>query len=308
MPRICYKDHRFSDETWAIVEQANEIIEEYAEQGFDLTLRQLYYQFVARDLIPNTQNSYSRLGSIIVDARLAGHIDWDAIVDRTRHLRENAHWDSPAHIVESCSTQFKFDKWEDQPIRVEVWIEKDALVGVLEQLCEDEDVPLFSCRGYTSQSAQWRAGERMLKRVTQGKEKGKIAQPTIVLHLGDHDPSGIDMTRDNNERLKLFMGNAHECLKVHRIALNMDQVRRYKPPPNYAKLTDSRAKQYVPKYGKKSWELDALDPITLNRMVKDRIYEIRKDDLWQNQLERERQARVTLGVVAQALRDGEYDD
>lgn len=308
MPRICYKEHRFSDETWAVVEQANEIIEEFIEQGFDLTLRQLYYQFIARDLIPNSLPSYNRLGDIIVNARLPGHIDWDSIVDRTRHLRENAHWETPEEIIEFCSEQFKIDKWQDQPIRCEVWIEKDALVGVFEELCTTEDVPLFSCRGYTSQSAQWRAGRRMLERVTQGKEDGKIAQPTVVLHLGDHDPSGIDMTRDIEDRLKLFMGEAHECIEIERMALNYDQVEQYKPPKNPAKLTDSRAKTYVPKYGYSSWELDALNPVTLNSIVRARIYELRKDGLWKKQLERERRARVTLGVVAQALRDGEYDD
>ena len=308
MPRICYKKHRFSDDTWDIVVQANEIIEEFAEQGFDLTLRQLYYQFVSRDLIENSDKSYARLGKIISDARMAGYVDWDAIVDRTRRVRENTHWESPTAIVEACSETFKYDKWEDQPVRVEVWIEKDALVGVFEQLCRTEDVPLFSCRGYTSQSAQWRAGQRMLERVLQGDEEGKIAQATIVLHLGDHDPSGIDMTRDIEDRLKLFMGDAKKCIGVERLALNYDQIRRHRPPPNPAKLSDSRAKEYIKEHGYESWELDALDPITLNEIVRSRIYEIRKDKLWKKALARERRARQTLGVVANALRDGQFDD
>jgi len=308
MARICYKKHRFSDDNWDIVVQANEIIDEFVDQGFDLTLRQLYYQFIARDLIPNSLASYNRLGSIVNDARLAGYIDWDSIVDRTRHLRKNTHWESPVDIVETCSQTFKYDKWQDQPIRCEVWIEKDALVGVFENLCATEDVPLFSCRGYTSQSAQWRAGQRMLERVIQGKDEDKIAQATIVLHLGDHDPSGLDMTRDIEDRLKLFMGDAHDCIRIERLALNYDQVEQYKPPKNPAKLSDSRSKTYVPKYGYSSWELDALDPVTLNRIVRDRIYELRKDGLWKKQLERERRARQTLGIVANALRDGQFDD
>lgn len=297
MPRICYKEHRFSGSTLGIVEYANEIIEEFAEQGFDLTLRQLYYQFVARDMIPNSQKSYSRLGAIINNARLAGYIDWDAIVDRTRALRENAHWDSPADIIEACANQFRYDKWEDQPVRVEVFIEKDALVGVFEGLCRSEDVPLFSCRGYTSQSAQWRAGMRMLNRLTEGRPQG-----TIVLHLGDHDPSGIDMTRDIEERLKMFMGENHECIRVERLALNMDQVRQYKLPPNPAKISDSRAAAYIKKHGRESWELDALNPAMLNKLVKDRIVEIRNAGLWDAQVNREQKAREKLKKIARKIR------
>src|SRR5579864_7879084 len=102
MPKIAYKEFNFRAPTLAIVKKANEIIAEYAAQGFDLTLRQLYYQFVSRDLIPNTQKDYKNLGSIINDARLAGMIDWETIVDRTRELRSLSHWSDPSEIIAAC--------------------------------------------------------------------------------------------------------------------------------------------------------------------------------------------------------------
>jgi len=91
MPKIAYKDKNFSPSTLAVIDQANEIIDEYQTDGLKLTLRQLYYQFVSRALIANKQSEYKRLGSIINDARLAGLVDWKAIEDRTRNLKRNSH-------------------------------------------------------------------------------------------------------------------------------------------------------------------------------------------------------------------------
>jgi hypothetical protein len=135
-----YVKRNFSKSTLKIVEQANKIIGEYAEQGFDLTLRQLYYQFVARGLIANTQKSYKRLGSIINDARLAGLIDWDSITDRTRGVETLSTWKEPSNIIQTCATQFRIDLWATQPYRPEVWIEKEALAGVFERVCNQAAV------------------------------------------------------------------------------------------------------------------------------------------------------------------------
>ena len=152
MPKIAYRAKRFSPDRQDKIDKANVIIAEYAAQGYELTLRQLYYQFVSRDFIANNQREYKNLGDIINDARLAGLIDWEAIVDRTRNLQSLAHWNSPASIIDACASQYRIDKWADQPYRVECWIEKDALIGVIENVCKELDIAYFSCRGYTSQS------------------------------------------------------------------------------------------------------------------------------------------------------------
>ncbi|MGO8903426.1 MAG: hypothetical protein ACLQU5_34565 [Isosphaeraceae bacterium] len=152
MSKICYVPKRFNRSSTIIINQVNQIIEQYRLQGFDLTLRQFFYQFVSRNYIANKDSEYKRLGSIVSDARHAGLIDWDAIVDRTRYLRQNTHWDDPADIIESCASSFAVDKWSDQEYRPEVWVEKDALVGILEAACEPLDVPYFACRGYASAS------------------------------------------------------------------------------------------------------------------------------------------------------------
>lgn len=269
--RIAYIDKKFRAESLAIIAQANRIIQDYAAQGFSLTLRQLYYQFVARDLLPNTERSYKRLGSIINDGRMSGHIDWDAIEDRTRNVQRNLHLDGPANAIEVVRAQYGIDMWENQPKRVEVWIEKEALAGVIAGVCGELDVPYFACRGYVSQSEQWRAGRRFRD----------PAQESIVLHLGDHDPSGMDMTRDNQDRLSTFSA---WNVDVERIALNMDQIDQYQPPPNPAKMTDARFRQYMLDYGTESWELDALEPAVITQLIRDKVANHRDEDLWQERV------------------------
>lgn len=289
MPRITYVEKRFSSSSTSIIQTANDILEEYDAQGYKLTLRQLYYQFVARGLMDNRQTEYKRLGSIINDARLAGLIDWDRIEDRTRFLRGLRHWDGPADILRDSAKEFRYDIWRDQEVRVEVWIEKDALIGVIENTCNQYDIPYFACRGYASQSEMWRAGRRALyhKQVNE--------QDTVVLHFGDHDPSGMDMTRDNDDRLNMF---SRHGVDVRRMALNMDQVDKYGPPPNPAKMTDSRAGDYVAEYGYESWELDALEPSVINDLISDQLGGIIDWDAWNEVVGRQEDDRTRLREIA----------
>lgn len=284
MPKELFVHKVFREAHQDIIDKANEIIKEYQDQGFTLTLRQLYYQFVARAYLENKQTEYKRLANIISDARLAGEIDWFAIEDRTRFVRSNPHWDSPSTILETVADQFAYDKWAKQPNRVEVWIEKDALTGVIEPACTELDVPYFACRGYSSQSEQWRAGRRF-------KWHGNDGQKTVILHLGDHDPSGIDMTRDNASRLTMF---SRRNVEVKRLALNMDQVEEYDPPPNPAKMTDPRAIDYIQIYGDSSWELDSLSPTMIDALLRDHIIRLRDQDLWDEAISEEEEAKNQL--------------
>lgn len=289
MPKIVYIQKKFRAATLRAIEQANAIIEEYQAAGYSLALRQLYYQMVARVLIPNQQREYKRLGQIIKDARLAGLVDWNAIVDRTRAVRSKSHWDTPVGILKTCARQYQMDRWRDQDYRVEVWIEKDALVGVIAGVCNDLDSAYFSCRGYTSASAIWRAAMRFRRYDRDDKR-------TVVLHLADHDPSGIDMTRDVRDRLDLltFMSGS---IDVERIALTMDQVDEYTPPPNPAKVTDSRFAGYMAKYGGDSWELDALEPQVIEALIRDHIDEYRDVDDWEEKVLTEREHKDVLKGV-----------
>lgn len=322
MPRIPYRKINFTPSSLKIIDQARGILSEYASRGIVVTLRQLYYQFVARDLIRNKMSEYKRLGSIVNDARLAGLIDWSYLQDRTRNLSKLAHWDDPGGVIASAAASYHRDLWAGQEYYVEVWIEKDALVGVIEGICEEWDVPFFSCRGYTSQSEMWSASQRLLERVRADRK-------VHVIHLGDHDPSGKDMSRDIEARLQEFAGYhlVRDAMKtvtlppegpkreklldrlaseadaklpvVHRIALNMDQVRQYNPPPNPAKITDSRAAAYMSEFGDESWELDALDPDVLVDLIRENILQRLDLDLFEEERSRQEEERGLLNRTSE---------
>jgi len=276
----------------AIITLANEIISEYQAQGFDLTLRQLYYQLVARDYIPNKQAEYKKLSVTIKNARLAGLVDWGAIVDRTRELRTNPHWSSPKEIIKSAELSYSIDKWGGQPYRPEVWIEKDALTGVIAPICEQLDVPYFACRGYNSLSEMWRASNRFSNNL-------KVGQVPFIIHLGDHDPSGLDMTNDIIKRSELLTGR--DDFTVKRIALNYDKVEQYNPLPNPAKFSDPRANDYIGKFGRSSWELDALDPMTISNLIETEILAIRDNEKWTEAEEKEADGRLILKSLYDSL-------
>ncbi len=291
MTKIAYIQKRFSGKSLNQINKANEIIADYKKQGYSLTLRQLYYLFVSKDLLANTQKEYKNLGNVINQARLAGLVSWDAIEDRTRNLMGLTHYDSAAQHISSAAASHRLDLWEDQDNHVEVWFEKEALIGVAEKICNQLRVDFFACRGYTSASEQWSAGQRYIDKINDGKQ-------VHILHFGDHDPSGIDMTRDNKERLRLFLGEQAEEFKIHRMALNMEQVNRYKPPPNPAKPKDSRFKAYKRKFGTKCWELDALEPKVISAIIEKKVISLRNDTKWKKALKREKRSIDRMNELA----------
>jgi hypothetical protein len=289
--KVCYREINFRAESLRLIEKVNSIINEYQEMGYSLTLRQVYYQLVARDVIPNNERSYKNLGNLISDGRMSGMIDWNAIEDRTRNLQENSHWGSPGSILYSAARSFAYDKWADQDNYVEVWVEKDALVGIVGQVCEELDIPYFSCRGYVSQSEMWSAAQRM-DDIAGQKE-------IHIIHLGDHDPSGRDMSRDIVDRLDLF----GVSVEFQRIALNYDQIEEYSPPPNPTKLTDSRASKYITDFGYECWELDALRPDVIDGLIRNAVTQLCDLDLLEEARGREKKAKYALEAVADDWRN-----
>jgi len=272
------------------VRQANAICAEYASQGYDLTLRQLYYQFVARDLIPNTQRAYKALGGVVDKARQAGLMDWNYIVDRTRNAYRTDGADvSPEEAVRSMAATYQRALWDDQPCHVEVWVEKEALAGVVQRAASEVGIVYFSCRGYVSQSEMYSAGMRFRNWGRQGKSN-------VLIHLGDHDPSGIDMTRDITDRLNMYAG--YYAPEIRRIALNMDQVEAYNPPPNPAKITDSRFEGYAAEYGDESWELDALEPQVLHDLIVQEVLKFRNAELWEMAEQQQEEEREQLTNIS----------
>lgn len=293
MPTECFIPKDFRAGTRAIIRKANTLIADYQAQGYKLTLRQLYYQFVQRNWLVNKQSEYKRLGEILNDARLAGLVDWDAIEDRGRNLMPTPMWgapgdtDSPAEFIADWGRHFKNDPWVNQPNYCEVWIEKEALIGVVERPCRRWRVPYFACKGYVSASEMYDSAQRLQGIAESGQE-------VTIIHLGDHDPSGTQMTENIAERIEL-LSRETEGITVNRIALTMAQIREYNPPPNPAKETDSRYRAYCAQYGtKSSWELDSMQPSVIDALVDAEIESLVDMDLWDRDIEAEKEPRALL--------------
>jgi len=286
-----YERYRPEDKTVALLHKIIDIIKEYQAAGLTMTLRQLFYQLVSRDEIQNTKNEYKRLGEIVSKARRGGILDWLAVEDRIRIPFMPPEFSGLTNLIDSAVESYRLPRLHGQDRYVELWVEKDALAGVLAPIANEYHVPLMVNRGYSSTSAMKEAGERVRSQVN-----AIGCDDVTILYLGDFDPSGEDMVRDIqvrldeyvnsgtifklNEKTKKWEAEASHArairlrrtsVEVEKLALTMEQIQQYKPPPNVAKPTDSRYAAFVKKHGHSSWEVDALPPTVLRDLIVERL-------------------------------------
>ncbi len=286
-----FTERRFQGASLVLIEHVNRIIEEYQEQGYRLSLRQVYYQLVSQLIIPNENAAYKNLGKLVSEGRLAGLLDWDAIEDRGRRGEYPQFWESPEAIISAAAETYRLDKWADQENHVVVMIEKSALEGVVSPVCSRLEVPFHANKGYSSSSALYTVGKQMQEKAVVHRKK------LHVIYAGDHDPSGIQMSRDLADRLALFSQNP---VNVMRIALNMPQIQRHNLPPNPVKDSDSRTPAYEAEFGTECWEVDALNPGLLATMFERAILSLRDSDVWAKSLDRENEHKEKI----QSMLDG----
>lgn len=285
MTFIKYQHYNLRLTSLALIEKINMVIDEYEAEGYTPTLRQIYYQLVQANIIPNTQQNYDNLGVLIKKGRLMGLISWDAIEDRIRSISNWLIQPDQLDVVRGLETHLAFDLWEPQGVYLEYWVEKDAQVQVVERACSKYRVPYMQCRGYMSWSEIYNAGNRFRQYAEEGRR-------VAMIHLGDHDPSGWDMTRDNEERLAVIAGFD---IEVIRIALKTEQVKALNLPPQWAKVTDKRYDKYRQQYGEHSWELDALKPSYISKLISETTEGFITDqELWDKTLAEEAKAREPL--------------
>lgn len=220
-----------------------------------MTVRQVYYQLVARQLIANNRSQYQGTSDLLVKMRQDGDVPWDHIEDRNRRPRDVGMWEDLPDFLETIRYAYRKDVWATQPCQLEVWLEKDALSGIFEDVLRPNGITLNVGRGYDG----WDSIHNAAVRYGDGSK-------TTVLYFGDFDPSGEDMVRSLIERLAFF-GSRPEIVKC---ALTMDDVRRYNLPHDFTKATDSRQAAFVERWGDVAVELDAL-PVTelRNRLVRE---------------------------------------
>lgn len=225
--------------TLQIVSIAFEVLEAY----HPMTVRQVYYQLVSRQVIKNNRSEYQAVSNALRDARLEGAIPWEWIEDRLRRPRYVSMWEDLPQFAETARRAYRRDVWATQPRYLEVWLEKDALSGIFEDVLSGYGVTLNVGRGYDGWSSLRNAADRYQDR-----------DEVMVLYFGDFDPSGEDMHRSLKDRLDQ-LGSEPEVIKV---SLTLEDIRRYNLPPDFAKTTDTRRNAFVAKNGDVSVELDAL--------------------------------------------------
>jgi hypothetical protein len=300
----------FRTEALERIKSINSVIRSFQDQNLKLTLRQLYYNLVATNEIPNKASAYDSLGSLLSDARLAGLVDWDAIEDRGRAPFTPDHWDDLSDFSTDVLRSFRLNRWQGQRFYLEVWVEKQTLAGIVQPITNEYHVTFLANRGYSSQSTMYDSAKRFIaacagvediqcqtcsgsgacgncdgdgldpdtqdgtcSRCVEGKcivcsgssKVRDVVKEPRILYIGDHDPSGEDMVRDIRDRMTMFGVSG---IRVLKIALTKPQIERYDPPPNPAKLTDSRARAYIDKHGDDSWEVEALPPAELNKIIR----------------------------------------
>jgi hypothetical protein len=231
--------------TLQMLDVAREVLAEH----HPMTLRQVYYQLVSRQVIENNRGQYQAVSNLLVDARKEGVIPWDWMEDRLRQPRHVSMWGGLADFAETARRDYRRNVWATQPGLVETWLEKDALSGVFADVLDGYGVTLNVARGYDGWDSIHNAAERW------GAGDG-----VTVLHFGDFDPSGADMVRSLRERLAFF-----DCVpEVVKCALTADDVKRYNLPPNKTKEKDTRSAKFIAENGDRCVELDAL-PVNVLR-------------------------------------------
>ena len=275
---------------------AEGILEKFRNVDDILTLRQLFYQFVKGGLLNNELLSrsgegkkiYKNFGNLMTKARNNGLVSWLGIEDRDRTVNGiYRHEENDYEVVNNLEYHLSLDFWKRQDTYVEVWVEKNALIRVIAKACRPLKLPYMATKGYLSSSEAWRGGRRFMHQRNEGKQ-------CVMLHLGDHDPEGVDMTRDNQERL-LKYSEGH--VDVRRIGLTMEQVEQYGPPPNYAKASSSRFDKYVSEFGEECWELDALEPSVIVDLINDAVEPFIDRNIWDEAVEEENNKRRHLKIL-----------
>ena len=236
--------------TMQIIEAAGAVLAEAEASGHRLTLRRVFYVLVTRGLLPNTERSYKNLSNQLKRARLAGLLPLDCLDDLGRLVAIRPSWETPRACAEAAAEQYRSDWWADADPVVEVWAEKAAVAGIVQPVAMSYGVPFLACRGFSSLTALAEGADRL------------IGRRVVVVYLGDHDPSGVDMDRDLQERM-VVLGAAVE---LRRLALTTAQIEQHQLPPQPTKAGDSRTAKYAADHDG-SWELDALPVPELVELV-----------------------------------------
>jgi len=300
---IKYKDENKVEQRWQartleLILKIQTIVDNYMDQGIRLTNRQLYYQLVGKAYIPNAIEIYKRISTLMTDMRYAGLLDWSAIEDRGRVPTKHSEWKNVSSLIASAVYSYRLPRWEGQKYYLELYCEKQAMESILKPIADMFHIYFGYNKGYSSASTMYDLAQRIGKQINNGKQ-------VVILYLGDHDPSGLDMIRDVNDRVYEFLikgeNYTEPLFEISQIALNKQQINKYNPPPNPAKVKDPRAGDYIAEHGAVSWELDSLTPETLIELTTENIHKYLDTDKYDAVVKKEEKQIKALEKFGKTL-------
>src|SRR3989344_3933701 len=226
------------------------------ELGIQVTVRQLYYQLVSKQVIENTINSYKNFDRILTKARKEQLIDDSNIVDTSKPILIPSTWININEFLQDVSNAYRKSVWNTQDNHIEIWLEKDALRSVFQPITDKYDVALVIGKGYQSYTNLKETSHR----IQENKELN-------ICYFGDFDPTGLDIERNISSTL-IELNTKHN---IRRIALTKEQIEKYDIPPQPTKVSDTRTAKHKELHGDIAVELDALDPRILTKLIEDTI-------------------------------------
>jgi hypothetical protein len=241
--------------TKAQIEERREGLLEIVSEMQPTTVRQVFYQATVRGLVEKTEDGYRKVHTDLTLLRRSGELPYDSLAGNTRWQRKPTTFDSVEDALRETAAFYRKSLWKDADAYVEIWLEKDALSGVIYPVTAMYDVPLMVARGYASLSFLHSAADYI-----EG-----LDVPAYIYHLGDFDPSGVDAGEKIEEMLRELTPDAEIIFR--RVAVTPEQIAAWRLPTRPTKATDSRAKNF----GAISVELDAIEPSRLRAIVQDAI-------------------------------------
>jgi 5S rRNA maturation endonuclease (ribonuclease M5) len=283
------KISKYRTKTLKIIGLVRKLITQH--RGRKLTLRQVFYQLVAKKIIPNNLRAYKNLSYLIAKARKNGDLPWDVMRNHTRFVIKENSWPNFKDFTKKIEKIYHKSKLANQRNYIEIWIEKDSLREWFEPITKEFDIPLIICRGYPSITTLYEASKRL-------KE---IKKPIYILYFGDFDPSGEDIFRTIKEKLIKDFGVNRRKLHIKKVALTLKDIKKYKLPPAPTKTTDSRSGKFVKKYGDFAVELEALPVKVLEQKIKKNIKSLLNWKQFQKDLKKEKQETKKLRKLVEKI-------
>lgn len=240
--------------TTALIDAALSIL---AEQN-PMTIRQLFYRLVSVRAVPNNLASYQLVSRVMTKCRDDLRCPFEWIADRSRPVYASSVFDDATEYANTVRGAYRKNYWATQPEHVEVWVEKDAIVGSIEDICNELGITIRVGRGYWSTTAA-----HGIAQILAG-----IHKPITVFYCGDHDPSGQNIQTELYSRV---LGYESGDFTMQRLAISKKDISKFDLPPLPVKTSDSRASKFVRMYGNECVELDALPPIELRRRIEDAV-------------------------------------